>query len=130
VKKILLSFIILFALLIPAVAQNTSALYGVSPDGVYFIHKSLVEKTDGTKPSVLFSPDWSGRPMTLQGNYYVYNSGRKIIMKAMYCFAIGGNRYIPHALDGLDISGINPDDIKDNNQGGFNFITAPIKFPG
>jgi len=111
-------------------AQDASkSMYGVSPDGMIYIHKSYIDKTEGKKPMVKCSPNWANKAMTLKGDYYVYETGRKIIMPLTWCVAIGSERYIPHALDGVDVVGLDPADIKDNGKGGFNFMTAPSPFP-
>jgi hypothetical protein len=133
-KTFFLSLIFLFSL---SIFAGDVPLFGVSSDGIYFVHQSLVEKIEGSSPKVLFGPNWSEQPMRLEGEYYVYRSGRPIyVKKVSYCFAVGGSHYLPHVLADFDIPGASfselesRGEVRDNLSGGYNFYTKPVRFPG
>lgn len=92
---------------------------------------------EGDNPKVMFSPEWKKNKMKLSGDekFYYFRAEKKFppFLKVEYCFDIGGNRFIPHALANLEdesiISLIKADDIVDNGIGGYNFRTKPIPIP-
>jgi hypothetical protein len=114
------------------VEEASLPLYGVTAGGIYFVAKDLVTAVEGSVPRVLFETRWQRYPMVASGKYYIFRSGRRIILPlASYCFDIGGNEYLPHVLykgrGGAFASQINNADIKDNKNFGYNFMTVPIK---
>jgi len=108
---------------------ETDALYGATPDGIYFVAKELLKAVSAGNPRVLFSPDWKECKMVESGRYYIYRSGKRIFFPtAVFCFSIGGGRYLPHAAlqGGSEILKRASQDIRENNKGGYNFVTTPV----
>jgi hypothetical protein len=97
------------------------ALYGVTVAGDYFVAKKLVEAAEGEKPKAMYGPAWDRKAMTLVGDYFVYRSGvkKRVGIKTDFCFDIGGNRFLPHAL--IENEMIKQSDAVDNGVGGYNF---------
>ena len=101
------------------------ALYGVTSDGTYFISTDLVTAANGSAPKAMVEfEDYERQAMTLDGNYYIYKSGEKMEAseKVHFCFDIGGDRYIPHAL--RKKTSIQANVVK-NGRGGYNFYMLP-----
>ena len=143
-RIILVIVLLLFALNLEVEAQNKkfvapadSILYGVYQDGTFFITKKLVDAVEGNNPKVMFGPDWRKKDMKLSKDekFYYFKSGRKFapVFKVDYCFDIGGNRFVPHALSSLQddeiLKLIKWDDIVDNQIGGYNLRTKPLPVP-
>lgn len=101
------------------------ALYGVMAEGKYFIAKNLVDAANGSPPRVMFGPDWKRLEMKLDGNYYVYTFGQRLPkgLKTDFCFDIGNDQYLPHAL--ITDQRIKEEDTVDNTVGGYNFRLDP-----
>lgn len=119
--------VIAFCLPLAANAQDFKGqLYGVTTDGTYFISKKLVDKAEGDAPKAMFGPSWNRKDMQAAGDYFIFKSGvkKRLGVKTDYCFDIGGDRYIPHALAEDPI--IKDGDFVDNGKGGYNFRTGPI----
>ncbi len=110
--------------------QESKILYGVSCDGTYFIHKSLIKEANGKYPLILgdFS-DWKNIKMEFKNDYYYVKTGNIVSSnyKKVYCFLIGNRSFIPHELIKKESKHINPDDTIPNGDGGYNFSTLPIE---
>jgi len=114
----------------PKISQEIP-LYGFTKDGLFFIAKSLIVEFKGSKPKFRADlTDWEDCPMKEQNGYYIYKydiKSQPLTDKVIYCFSIGGNRYIPHVLVNKRPIRYNHDDVSDNNQGGYNFKTLPLE---
>ena len=145
-KIILVAVFFLFAFTLVVQAQEKekefisppdSVLYGVYQDGAIFIATKVVEAVEGSKPKVMFGPEWQKKEMKFSADkkFYYFRAEKKFspFLKVEYCFDIGGRRFIPHALADLEdeniISLIKPNDILDNGIGGYNFRTKPLPIP-
>jgi hypothetical protein len=129
-KKWLIVSVLVFAICLPltAGAQDFKGQpYGVTTNGVYFLDAKVWNKAEGDAPKVMYGPAWNPKPMKLVGGYYIYESGlrKRLGVKTDYCFDIGGDRFIPHAL--VEDPIIKDGDFVDNGRGGYNFRTAPIE---
>ena len=118
-------------------APADSILYGVYQDGTFFIAKKLVDAVEGSNPKVMFGPEWQKKEMKLSADkkFYYFGPEKKLspLFKVDYCFDIGGNRFIPHALNSLRdeeiLKLIDGENIVDNGMGGYNFRTKPLPVP-
>lgn len=102
------------------------AQYGVTADGIYFVNADLVKAINGSVPKLLAAPNFKAEAMKLDGNYYVYASGKKLRAgggKTDFCFDAGNGQYIPHAL--MNDARIKTEDTADNGVGGYNFRMSP-----
>ncbi|MDD5031631.1 MAG: hypothetical protein PHR36_01135 [Patescibacteria group bacterium] len=119
------------------VSPPDSILYGVYEDGTFFVAKKLVDAVEGEKPKFRADlTEWRDEEMSLSADkkYYFFKAGVMLPLEKefSFCFAIGGNRYIPHALLTLDSSllkAVREEDIVDNDRGGYNFRLKPIPVP-
>lgn len=114
--------------------KRTQALYGVTTSGIYYVHSSLIEEVAGDRPrlrQVEPITDHSDLDMLEKGGYYY----RQVDLKGkpfssdeyiLYCFNVGGEDYLPHALKRARSERYSPADIKENNKDGFNFKTRPV----
>lgn len=113
-------------------------LYGVTPDGVFFVHESLVVNAQGKDP--VFASEVSnfkGRRTQLKNGYYVYDSntvahdkkqfekgvGRQL--PPIYLFAIGNGLQIPDAL--MKSGWIEEKDTVEDKNAGRVFRTEPVE---
>ena len=118
------------------VAPADSIRYGLYSDGTVFIAKKLVDDIEGDAPKFMSElTNWEQKKMTLSADskYYFFKAGINLPVEQKYiiCFAIGGNRFIPHALRlpllKEEITGVKIEDIVPNDQGnGYNFKIKPI----
>ncbi|MBD3248377.1 hypothetical protein GF382_03770 [Candidatus Falkowbacteria bacterium] len=105
--------------------------YGVYTNGIYFISKEMVDAVEGSSPKVRTANNgWEDEGMRLVGKYYVWDSGRKFVdaFALSWCVNIGGNRYLPHALEQAEDPGkyVLPGTVVSNGVGGYNFQDRPI----
>ncbi|MEW5733884.1 MAG: hypothetical protein AB1921_03460 [Thermodesulfobacteriota bacterium] len=115
-------------------------LYGVTPEGVFYVHESLVKNAQGEDP--IFASDityFKGRRMQLRNGYYVYDSAQNASDKAQfdhamkrrlpptYIFAIGKGRHIPLAIKGADW--LNSKDVVEDRRAGEVLSTWPAENP-
>jgi len=101
--------------------------YGVQT-GIYYISVELVKAANGNAPKAMFGPGtWGRYEMKLDGNYYIYTSGKKFLAgaKAEFCFDVGNEKYIPDVISGD--SRIKKGDLKSNRDGYPNFYVTPIE---
>jgi len=115
--------IMVMAMAVQAFDAPGGALYGVTADGTYFVSADLVKAANGSAPKAMVAPSFKREAMVLDGNYYVYKSGKSVRAKTDFCFDIGNNQYIPHAV--IDDARVKAADVSDNGVGGFNFRVAP-----
>ena len=111
-----------------SLAGNTNSLYGFTKSGVFYIHGDLIEAANGSRIEVAGGfTQWKRVNMEQIGAYYVFeaNTTGAFQFSQYYCFHIGSDRYIPHALVDLGSPLIKPKDVKASNQGGYNFLTDP-----
>jgi len=105
--------------------------YGVTPSGIYFVSKNMVQKVEGQAPKFMSSiTNWKRKGMKLSGAYYVYASGKNVKRIQIFCFDVGGGSYLPHLLITLGLEDafiIKHTDVIDNEGGGFNFRVEPAK---
>ena len=114
----------------PAIAGNS--LYGFTSEGLFYIHVDVVAAAGGDSPELVAGfNNWARVPMSRSGNYYIYQASTTGQFKfpLLYCFDLGGERYIPHVLVDMGSPLINPDEVKSNNSGGYNFLTKPQPDP-
>lgn len=100
--------------------------YGFYQNGKFYLSKNLVDFVGGTSVALLCdATGWQPALMTLNGNFYEYNSGNNYYSEQYYCFNInpsGSSFFVPHAIiNNL----VYPFDAVDNGQGGYNFYTNP-----
>jgi hypothetical protein len=106
--------------------------YGMTTSGIFFVSAEMVNAAEGSSPKLRApSTGWEDKDMKLSGSYYIYDSGRKMstAMAVSWCVNIGGNRFLPHALESCEDPGkfvLVDSDIMDNGIGGYNFRTKPI----
>lgn len=122
--------VLIFSAVIPneSFAGNTNSLYGFTQNGVFYIHGDLIEAANGSRVEITGGfTQWKRVDMKRIGSYYVFeaNTTGSFQFPQYYCFHIGSERYIPHALVDLGSPLIKPKDVKANNQGGYNFLTEP-----
>lgn len=117
--------IMVMATAVQAFDAPGGALYGVTADGVYFLSADLVKAANGGAAKLLAAPGFKAEAMKLDGNYYVYASGKQLRPdgKTDFCFDVGNNQFIPHAI--VNDARIKQEDIADNGVGGYNFRLAP-----
>jgi hypothetical protein len=133
-RKCFVSVLLALTMFAVVTAQEAK-MYGVTPNGIIFIHKSYVDKTEGSKPYAMWDPSWTkNHKMVLKGNYWVYETGKKLSSSFPFtwCVWIGGDKYLPHALfnDNVEVSGFDINDTQPNGQGtGKNFLTTPCELP-
>lgn len=97
-------------------------------DGVFWISKDLVAESGftGTPKIISDATGWKWITMKSVGGYWVVKTDVKL-PKAEYCFDIGNEQFIPHALMGKSTA-INMSDVIDNHgKGGYNFLTSAVK---
>ncbi len=100
--------------------------YGFYPNGKFYLSKDLVDFVGGTSVAILSdSTGWQPALMTLNGNFYEYNTGDNCYSAQYYCFQInpgGSSFFVPHAIiNNL----VYPGDAVANGFGGYNFYTSP-----
>jgi len=117
--------IMMMATAVQAFDAPGGALYGVTADGTYFVSADLVKAANGSAPKLLAAPAFKAEVMKLDGNYYIYASGKKLRAntKTDFCFDVGNNQFIPHVL--VNDARIKAEDAADNGVGGYNFRMAP-----
>ena len=113
--------------------ESKLPLYGVSTDGTFFIHRSLIDKAKGNTP-VLRSAliNWDNEiPMELNGDYYTVKVTieKPLSRKIEYCFRVTERYFIPQLLIDNNSSLINDNDCKYNGDDGHNFYTTPLNLP-
>ena len=101
--------------------------YGFYQNGKFYLSKNLVDYVGGSSVALLCDvTGWQPTLMTLNGNFYEYNTGYIYSSSQYYCFKInpsGSSFFVPHAiLTNL----VYPSDAVDNGQGGYNFYTSPL----
>lgn len=123
------------ALLYLAAASAASAgnsLYGFTSDGLFYIHKDVVAAAGADDPKLVAGINkWERVAMKRTGDYYIYQAKTTGQYKfpLLYCFDLGGERYIPHVLVDMGSPLINPDEVKPHGNGGYNFFTKPQSAP-
>ncbi len=106
--------------------------YGVTTTGIYFISQEMVDAVEGSSPKVRTAKNgWMDESMTLNNGYYTWDSGAMLstAFAVTWCVNIGGNRFLPHALEQAENPGKyirENEDIVENGVGGYNFRTKPI----
>jgi hypothetical protein len=137
-KKVLLILVALLFTVQVAVAaaagnqpqtQQSTVWYGCTENGVFFVHMSLVDDVEGETPPYLRAAvtGWQDVKMEKQGNYWVYNTHKHLIVTQYWCVNIGGDRYLPHELINIGSDKLKKGEVVDNHRGGFNFKTVPLK---
>ena len=102
-------------------------LYGFTKQGVFFIHKGLVEQAGGYKPLLITEANnYKKVSMREKSDYYYAIIDLLRHREICYCFSIGSNNYIPHQLKRIGSPHFNEGDVKDNKQGGYNFCTSAL----
>ena len=129
-KNVTLAVLILVAVCLPnkAIGENTNELYGFTANGIFYIHSDLIDAAGGGWPEI--TGGFTGRKrisMDRKGDYYIWQARTTgpYRFAQFYCFHIGGETYIPHALVDLGSPMINPQHVKHNPTGGYNFLTDP-----
>ncbi len=135
-------------LILTAIVASASAFtspngepMGVLSDGTYWLAKNLVDPLEGSTPKLKSLADnWGLRKMTLDntGKYYtVKGKPCKAGFTMDYCFDIGGDHFIPHALvqisDQSLLDKIGANEIVPNGNvqfPGFNFRTIVVAGTG
>jgi hypothetical protein len=113
---------------------------GVQSDGTYWLAKSIADAVEAGVPSLKSMADnWKVlRKMALDntGKYYIVKGKPCRAGFSMdYCFDIGANRFIPHALAQIEnqslLDGINPGEIVQNGctPPGYNFHEIVVAAP-
>lgn len=100
--------------------------YGFYQNGKFYLSKKLVDFVGGTSVALLSdATGWNPELMTLNGNFYEYNTGNNYYSAQYYCFKInpkGNFFFVPHAIiNNL----LYPNDAVYNGGGGYNFHTSP-----
>lgn len=104
---------------------NPPTPYG-HQNGIYWLSKALYNQAGGTGTPQLIAKanKWKPIDMTSYGDYYVAKTGVSQAVSE-YCFSIGNDLFIPHALLGNSL--VKDADVKDNGLGGYNFLTSAVK---
>lgn len=107
-------------------------LYGVTKEGIFFIHRSLVEKVGGNSPLLRSElTSWEkDEPMELNSQGYYIASiiiEKPLTRKIDYCYRIGDNKFIPHALINVNSALVKDNDCINNGNKGYNFSTMPLE---
>jgi len=112
--------------------QNINKYYGFTKDGIFYIHRTLIEKSNGDIPYLKSDlTNWDdGEKMDLKGSYYLYKARiDKPFMngvKIVYCFRIRGGIHLPTLLFSRRSDLINDNDVILNpTKNGYNFETYP-----
>jgi len=119
--------------LVAAFTSPNGKPYGVTADGTYWISSALVNGADGSNPKLMTAADnFARHAMVLDGDCYTVKAKVPLLGMAVdFCIDIGGNRYIPHALQAVTdqeiLARVNPNDILDNGVGGYNFHVKPFQ---
>lgn len=115
-------------------------LYGVTPKGIFYLHKSLVENAQGKEP--VFASDvtgFRGRRTHLKNDYYTYDANviphdqaqfdrcMKRNFMPIFIFVIGDGRQIPEIL--MDTEWIKPEDTVEDKSAGMVFRVWPKANP-
>lgn len=102
--------------------------YGFYTNGKFYLSKKLVDFVGGSSVALLRdATNWQPALMTLNGDFYEYDTKSSIAVDMSYCFRInpdGNNNssYVPHlVINNL----VYPNDAVDNGQEGYNFHTSP-----
>jgi len=110
--------------------------YGFSKSGIFYIHKSLIEQSDGEIPCLVAgATNWrKDVKMKSDGDYYIYEAriDRPYKINLEYCFYIGNGNYLPQLLLEKSSLLIRDGDYKLNNtKDGNNLFTQPqAYYPG
>jgi len=116
--------------------HNVNKYYGFSKSGVFYIHKTLIEQSDGETPCLVAGVTNWKKDVTMQsdGDYYIYEAkiDRPYKINLEYCFYIGNGNHLPQLLLEKSSMLIRDGDYKINNtKDGNNFYTSPQAFyPG
>lgn len=116
--------------------HTVNKYYGFSKSGVFYIHKKLIEQSDGEIPCLIAGvTNWKKDvKMQSDGDYYIYVAkiDRPYKTNLEYCFYIGNGNYLPQLLLEKSSILIREGDYKINNtKDGNNFYTSPQAFyPG
>lgn len=114
-------------------------LYGVTGQGVFFIHDALVKNAGGTSIRLASqATEWKRRAMKKKGAYHIFdcnsiNHDKSLFVfyknfKIQYCFYIDKYVSIPDVFsDSKDIlKSLDPKDISTTLEYGFVFFTKPM----
>lgn len=127
---------------------SEETLYGVSESGTFFIHECLVQQTYLARNESASEDEldeievkmrsqltgWAvpddNKKLGKVGDFYYFASNKKIDKdhRYLYVFFIEGPKimYIPEIPYQESKPGIDSNDVKPNEQGGFNFYTKPV----
>lgn len=124
---------------IKTVISTIENYYGYTLDGTFFCHKSMGDSLGSSDIPLLItrvvaksSTEYSV-PMELEGDWYVYHSGKKMKKTEKYCFDFGGE-FIPyvfasewdHDMKEYTKFFVKEGDITEMNKyGGYDFKTGP-----
>ena len=108
-----------------AATATVPANYGVKREGaddlIFFISIECVDAAKAKRePRIMVAPEFARKKMNLDKGFYTHRvTDPKEGVEQIFCFDIGGGKYIPHVLikDRL----INKTDVIPNGVGGYNF---------
>lgn len=110
--------------------------YGVTTKGKFFVSTRLINHCGGSRyiPQLLSDfgdKQWQGTPMSLDGDYWIYETGKTFGKndKIKFCIHViptSSDHYLPHIIVN-DGTLENMDDALDNGKEGYNFFISTVK---